>query len=73
MNIQIFRTTKVPILGLPFRSPEKKWHLDVAIAKNHRIYYKQGSGASSPKVKGCVKLVFEVVLTKFATPFLFNL
>jgi hypothetical protein len=73
MSIQIFKTIRVLILGFPFGNPEKKCHLDVALTKNHRVYYKEGSGASSPKVAGRVKLVLEVVLTKFATPLAFNL
>jgi hypothetical protein len=28
--VQSFKITKVPILGLPLRSPKKKCHLDVA-------------------------------------------
>jgi hypothetical protein len=47
MSIQSFETTKVPILGLSLRSPEKKYHLDVAPAKSHKVYYREGSGASS--------------------------
>jgi hypothetical protein len=30
MGVQSFGTTIVPILGLPFESPKKKCHLDVA-------------------------------------------
>jgi hypothetical protein len=33
MNIQSFKTIKVPILGLP----RKKCHLDVALKKSHRV------------------------------------
>jgi hypothetical protein len=47
MSIQSFETVKISILGFPFKSPGKKFHLDVAPMKNHRIYYREGSGASS--------------------------
>jgi len=59
-------------LGFPLGNPRKKCHLDVILVKNHRVYYKEGSGASSPKVAGCVKLVPEVVPIKSATPLVFN-
>jgi hypothetical protein len=73
MNVQNFGTTKVPILGCPFGSREKKCHLDVAPMKRHKIYYKEGNGASSPKVIGNLKLVLEVVPIKSATSVAFNL
>jgi hypothetical protein len=44
MSLQIFGTTRAPILGLG--SPEKKWHLDVVLVEKNIIYYKEGSGAS---------------------------
>jgi hypothetical protein len=47
MNIQSFGTLRVPILGLPFGSLEKKCHLNVAPMESHRIYCREGSGASS--------------------------
>jgi hypothetical protein len=47
MNIQSFKIVKVSILGLSLRSLGKKCHLDVTPMKNHRIYYREGSGASS--------------------------
>jgi hypothetical protein len=50
MNIQSFGITIIPILGLPLGSPRKKCHLDVALAKSHRIYYREGSGASSQRL-----------------------
>jgi hypothetical protein len=59
-NVQSFETTRVPILGLPLGSPEKKCHLDVTPTKIHKGYNN-------------VKLVLEVVLTKFVTPLIFNL
>jgi hypothetical protein len=40
MNVQNFRKTKVPILGLPLESLEKKCHLDVAPMESHKTYYK---------------------------------
>jgi len=50
MNIQSFKTTKVPILGLPFGSIGEKWHLDVVLVEKHKVYYKEGSGASSQRL-----------------------
>jgi hypothetical protein len=50
MNIQSLGTTKISILGLPFGSLGKKCHLDVAPMETHRIYYKEGSGASSQRL-----------------------
>jgi hypothetical protein len=47
MGIQSFETTKVPILGCSLESLGKKCHLDVAFMESHKIYYKEGSGASS--------------------------
>jgi hypothetical protein len=44
MSLQIFGTTRAPILGLG--SLEEKWHLDVVLVESNRIYYKEGSGAS---------------------------
>jgi hypothetical protein len=51
MNIQNFETTKVPILGLPLGSLEKKSHLDVALGKTHGIYYRERSDASSQRLQ----------------------
>jgi hypothetical protein len=50
MNIQSLEITKVSILGLPFGSIGKKCHLDVAFTESHRVYYKEGSGASSQRL-----------------------
>jgi len=47
MGVQSFRTTKVPILGLSLENFEKKCHLDVAPMESYRVYYREGSGASS--------------------------
>jgi hypothetical protein len=47
MNVQSFETIRVLVLGLPLGSPREKWHLDVVLAERHRIYYKEGSFASS--------------------------
>jgi hypothetical protein len=41
--------------------------------ENHKVYYREGIGVFFPKVAGCVKLVFEVVVIEFVTPFVFNL
>jgi hypothetical protein len=32
------------------KSPIKKWHLDVILAERHRVYYREGSDASSKKL-----------------------
>jgi hypothetical protein len=45
-----FQTTKVWILGLSLKSPKKKYHLDVALTKSQRMYYKEESGASSQRL-----------------------
>jgi len=47
MNVQSFEIVKVPILGLPLGSLGKIYHLNVALAKSHKVYYKKGSGAFS--------------------------
>jgi len=73
MIIQNFKTTNVPILGLPFGSSRKMCPLDATNTEIHRIYYREGSGASSQRLQAGVKLVLEIVLTKYATPFTFNL
>jgi hypothetical protein len=46
----------VPIVGLPFRSPGTKNHLDVAPMENCRVYYK-GEGGGFPQVRTMVSLV----------------
>jgi hypothetical protein len=33
-----------------FGSPGEKWHLDVVLAERHKIYYREGSGASSQRL-----------------------
>jgi hypothetical protein len=50
MSIQSFKTISIPILGLSLRNPEKKYHLDVTLANSHRMYYREGNGASSQKL-----------------------
>ncbi len=50
MNVQFFGTRRVLILGLPFGSSEKKCHLDVGLMESHKIYYREGSGASSQRL-----------------------
>jgi hypothetical protein len=42
---------KVPILELPLGSPGKKWHLDVVPAKRYKVYYREGNGASSQRLR----------------------
>jgi hypothetical protein len=44
------------ILGLPFGSPRKKSHLDVASVESCRVYYK-GEGGGFPQVWAMVSLV----------------
>jgi hypothetical protein len=46
-----FGTTKVRVLGLPLASLMEKWHLDVVPTKRHKIYYREGSGASSQMLR----------------------
>jgi hypothetical protein len=73
MNIQNFKTIKVLILGLPLGSLREICHSDVTLVENHRIYYKGQEWCLFPRVKGCLKLVFEIILIKFIAPFVFNL
>jgi hypothetical protein len=73
MNVQNFKTIKVSILGLPFGNPREKCHLDVTPMENHKVYYKGHEWCLLPKVKGCVKLVFEVIHIKLIAPYVFNL
>jgi hypothetical protein len=51
MNVQSYGMVKVPILGLRLGSPREKWHLDVILVERHRIYYREGSGASSQRLR----------------------
>jgi hypothetical protein len=51
MGVQSFETTRVPVLGLPLGNPEEKWHLDVVLTKKHKVYYKEGSAASSQRLQ----------------------
>jgi hypothetical protein len=46
MNVQSFGTTIVPL-----ESPGEKWHLDMIPAKRHKVYYREGSGASSESLQ----------------------
>jgi len=48
--MQNFGITIVLILGLPFESLGKKCHLDVALVESQKIYYREGSGASSQRL-----------------------
>jgi hypothetical protein len=54
---------RVVILEFSFGSPREKWHLDVVLAKKHKVYYREGEWCLLPKAAGCVNLVFKVVLT----------
>jgi hypothetical protein len=51
MNVQSFATTRVTILGLSLGRPVEKCHLNVILAERHIIYYREGSGASSQRLK----------------------
>ncbi len=55
-----FWDNKVLVLGLPLGSPRKKWHLDVVPTERHKIYYREGNGASSQRLQVvwslCLKL-----------------
>jgi hypothetical protein len=44
------------VLGLPFRSPGTKSHLDVTLVKRCRVYY-IGEGGGFPRVRAMVSLV----------------
>jgi len=48
--MQSFETIKILVLGLPPRSLGKKCHSDVALAKTHKIYNREGNGASSQRL-----------------------
>jgi hypothetical protein len=50
MSVQTSKTTKVLILGLPLKNFGKKCHLDVAHAKNKKVYYREENGASSQRL-----------------------
>jgi hypothetical protein len=56
-----------------FGSHGEKRHLDVVPIERHRVYYRGGEWCLFSKVLGHVKIVLEVVPTKSATPFSFNL
>jgi hypothetical protein len=73
MNIQNFGIIKVLILGLPFGSLGKKCHLDIAHVDSRCVYYRQGVVPLPNDISGRVKLMFEVILTKFIAPRAFNL
>jgi hypothetical protein len=51
MNVQTFEIVKNLILGLPFENLEKKCDLNVTPMNNHKIYYKEGSSASSQRLR----------------------
>jgi hypothetical protein len=51
MNIQSFGTTRVLILGSHLEVVEKKCHLGVSFIESHKVYYKEGSDASSQRLQ----------------------
>jgi hypothetical protein len=53
---KVIRVLIVGILGLPFRSPRTKSHLDVALVERCRVYYKGESGGF-PQVQAVVSLM----------------
>jgi hypothetical protein len=69
MSVQSFKTTKVPILGLPLGSFEEKWQLDVVPAKKHKVYYKEGSGASSQRLRVVWSLFLRLALLNWSHNF----
>ncbi len=55
------------ISGLPFGSPETKWHLDVGLVERHKVYYK-GEGGGFPQVRALVSLMSSSLLVvRFST------
>jgi len=46
-----FETTRVPIFRILLESPRKKCHLNVAPMESHKIYYREGSDASSQSLR----------------------
>jgi hypothetical protein len=51
MSVQSFKIVKVLVLGLPFGNLGKKCHLDVTPTESHKVYYREGNGASSEKLR----------------------
>jgi hypothetical protein len=51
MNVQNFRKIKILVLGFSLGSFEEKGHLDVVHVERHKIYYREGSGASSQRLR----------------------
>jgi hypothetical protein len=46
-----FWNSKSPNFGTPTWESRGKWHLDVVPIKKHRVYYREGSGASSQRLR----------------------
>ncbi len=53
MGPKVARVLTLGILGLPFRNPKTKCHLDVGFVDRHLIYYK-GEGGGFPQVRAMV-------------------
>jgi hypothetical protein len=53
---------KTTILGLAFENPEEKWHLDVVRTERHIVYYREGSGASSQRLRVVQSLCLRLCL-----------
>jgi hypothetical protein len=51
MNVHSFGTIKIPILGFPLRNPRENWHVDVVPVERHKVYYKEGNGASFQRLQ----------------------
>jgi len=51
MNVQLFKIVKVLILELPLENPKKKYDLNVTPTNSHKIYCREGNGASSQRLQ----------------------
>jgi hypothetical protein len=58
---KIARVSTLRISGLPFRSPETKWHLGVGLVVRHIIKYKE-EGGGFPQVRVVVSFVSSCLL-----------
>jgi len=58
---KVARVQTLGISELPFRSTRTKCHLDVGLAKKHKVYYK-GEGGGFPQVRAVVSLMSSSLL-----------
>ncbi len=60
MSIEHFETIRILILGFQLGSLKEKWHMNVIPTKRYKVYYREGSGASSQRLQTvwslCLKL-----------------